>query len=129
MTVTVLIGIASGVGGALGVLALWGIWRAIARYEGRVQALEAEQVKHQGQITKLEEQVKEVMKGKRHTYRTSAGLEDATAVVIDVAMHQRAEAARLQQALEILRELREGPQNYDPDRPAGSRPKGWDAKG
>jgi len=63
---------------------------------------------------------------KRHTYATSAGLEDALAVLIDIQFRRDAESARLAQALEILRQVRGGPQNYSQDRPAGHRPEGWE---
>ncbi len=77
---------------------------------------------------------------KRHTYSTIAGIEDGTAVNIDTTKevlllkeylrtgYQRLNAieARLQDQLQILQITREGPYAYDPDRPAGRRPKGMD---
>jgi len=57
----------------------------------------------------------------RHTHRTAAGIEDATAVLLDAQTELEILALRVNRALGILRELREGPHAYEPDRPAGRR--------
>ena len=56
---------------------------------------------------------------KRLPHNTGAGIEDATAVVIDIVMNAEADYIRAQQALEILQRVRGV--KYDPDRPAGPR--------
>lgn len=58
---------------------------------------------------------------KRHTHRTAAGLEDAVAVLMDIARDIEALSIRVSDALSILRSVRSGPHAYDPDRPAGLR--------
>lgn len=60
---------------------------------------------------------------KRHTHRTAAGIEDAIAVVLDLQTDLACLAGRVSTALEILRSVRAGPYAYDPERPAGERPK------
>lgn len=63
----------------------------------------------------------------RHTHSTNACFEDSLAVLIDVVMSEQDQReyskARLTQCLKILQEGRQGPHAYDPDRPAGERPK------
>jgi hypothetical protein len=63
---------------------------------------------------------------KRHTHRTAAGLEDALAVTLDLIREyenmENYAQARLRQLADILTEVRQGPHNYNPDRPAGERP-------
>ena len=66
---------------------------------------------------------------KRHTYATTAGLEDLTAVLLDIKLRRaaentrrQAEDIRLDQALDIARLVRQGPKEYPIDRPAGPRP-------
>ena len=59
----------------------------------------------------------------RHTHRTAAGIEDALAVLIDVEMDLEALMLRTARAAEILRLVRAGPHEYDPERPAGLRIK------
>lgn len=58
---------------------------------------------------------------KRHTHRTAAGLEDAVAVLMDIARDLEALSIRISQALAILKSVRSGPHAYDPERPAGLR--------
>jgi len=63
---------------------------------------------------------------KRHTHATTAGLEDAIAVVTDmqfeIQMTLEYINARAAQLAEILEQIRSGPDKYDPDRPAGPKP-------
>jgi len=56
-----------------------------------------------------------------HSHRTVAGIEDATAVVIDLLFEVEAEHARLESLRQILGAVRQGPYNYDPERPCGKR--------
>ena len=75
-------------------------------------------VDHLERLTK--EQEKQLAK-RRHTYPTADGLEDAMAVAIELLLRQDAEnkyrEARYGQLREIIGKLREGPQEYDRDRP------------
>ncbi len=64
----------------------------------------------------------------RHTIRTAAGIEDALAVNLDLSrcvqeleLELGALRHRAGQQAEILRQVRGGPQSYDPERPAGKR--------
>lgn len=66
------------------------------------------------------------MPKRRHTTRTIAGLEDATAIALDILLQTRAQEERLKRLLCILGELRQGPEEYKADQPAGLRPVGWD---
>ncbi len=63
----------------------------------------------------------EAAQPKAHTHKTIAGIEDAQAVVIDLAFQMQADQARLNSLLEILGAVRQGPHSYDPDRPCGRR--------
>ena len=81
-----------------------------------------------------------VGKNERHTVSTDAGLLDAMAVQYDVTKWFELRKLRLQSELReveaaeerskkvvsILGETRQGPHAYDPDRPAGRRPRGMD---
>jgi hypothetical protein len=61
---------------------------------------------------------------RRHTHSTLAGLEDAIAIVLDLLLSQGLnEYVRysLNDLQEILSKIREGPNAYDIDRPAGER--------
>ena len=58
---------------------------------------------------------------KRHTHRTSAGLEDAIAILMDISRDIGALLLRADRALEVVRKVREGPHSYDPETPAGLR--------
>lgn len=53
---------------------------------------------------------------KRHTHPTANGIEDATAVLIDLVMHEEMNAefrhSRLEAARKILGRVREGPHAY-----------------
>lgn len=57
---------------------------------------------------------------RRHTHRTIAGLEDATAVLIDAEIEVDALMARLRTVHRILGRTREGPEAYSN--------KEWDSK-
>jgi hypothetical protein len=67
---------------------------------------------------------------KRHTHRTSAGIEDAIAIALDyigyaddLEMEATAVRQRTEKLQSVLMVLREGPHAYDPDKPAGKRPE------
>lgn len=108
--------------GALIVLALW-FFREASRQECKAADLEAQIAGQAARIAELEKQ----KGGKAHTYATAAGLEDATAVLLELLQRKQAEdaytAARLEQVYKITGIIRQGPYAYDPDRPAGPRPK------
>jgi hypothetical protein len=86
------------------------------------------------ELQDIKRQIAEIKRPlKRQTYSTLAGLEDATAIIIDFQAHLNtdqarinAELARLNATMDILTTLRQGPHSYNPDRPAGNRPPGWD---
>ena len=59
-----------------------------------------------------------------HTRQTIAGIEDATAVLIDIEFEIEALKARAETARRILGATRTNPHAYDPDRPAGRRKNG-----
>ena len=68
---------------------------------------------------------------KRLAYNTAAGIEDAIAVALDLVRAQKQiklDASMMElrtgQIEEILKILIEGPDAYDPERPAGPRPDG-----
>lgn len=77
----------------------------------------------EGQVHELREQVKR----QRHTYATNDGIEDATAILIELILKDQAERqyteTRLNQAREILGMVRQGPQEYDRERPNGKGKK------
>jgi len=65
----------------------------------------------------------------RLPHRTAAGVEDALAVNLDLVRQANemelelgAMRARAAQQAEILKLVRQGPDAYDPERPAGRRP-------
>jgi len=60
----------------------------------------------------LERRVSELEKRNRHSHRTIAGLEDATAVLIDAEIEVEALMARLRTAHRIIGQTREGPEAY-----------------
>lgn len=83
-------------------------------------------------IVRLEREVRALnaQSSPRHSHRTSAGIEDALAVNIDLvrlAHEARIEMAivemRAAQQAEILKLVRQGPQAYEEDRPCGHRPQ------
>lgn len=65
---------------------------------------------------------------KRHTMSTLAGIEDALAIQVDImnemVQHQQYMDAMMLRLLHTLQTVRTGPNNYDPDTPAGRRPNG-----
>jgi hypothetical protein len=62
---------------------------------------------------------------KRHTHATSAGIEDALAVAIDIIHEyertQEYVVSRIKKLMQILQEVRKGPHAYDQEKPAGLR--------
>lgn len=80
------------------------------------------------QLEKLKARIDEVeSKPKRHTQATDAGLLDAIAISIDILNEyeasQKYSDARMRQLQQVLQRVRSGPYAYDPDAPAGERPK------
>lgn len=65
-------------------------------------------------FVELEKRVGDLEKSaaKRHTHRTIAGLEDATALVIDLKIEAEAMEARLETLRRVLGKTREGPEAY-----------------
>lgn len=85
-------------------------------------------------LARLEQQVADMdamLRRRRHTYPTQAGLEDAEAVNLDLVRHinelqleLEAMRARAAQQMEILQLTQKSPHTYPIDRPAGRRPQG-----
>lgn len=95
------------IGFCLGVL-LTALMAGVSREVGRMRSEGGElraQVEELGR--KIEEQER-----RRHSHRTIAGLEDATAVLIDAEIEAEALAARLRTAHRIIGKTREGPEAY-----------------
>lgn len=64
-------------------------------------------------FVELEGRVSELENRRRHTHRTIAGIEDATALVIDLEIEAAAMQARLDTVRRILGKTREGPESYE----------------
>lgn len=88
-----------------------------------------------GRVAALERKVKELedCRSRRLPYNTDAGIEDSLAVNMDLVraaneLEVKAQALRLRagQQAEILKLVRQGPEAYDPEKPAGRRPKGME---
>lgn len=111
-----LVALAALVCGAGGVLA--GIY--LERVRTRLRNL-------QEQIDLLESEI-EGIKARRHTQSTTAGVEDALSVAIDIVMQDQAadqyRQARIGQLQKILQTTRQGPYAYPVDQPAGPKPNG-----
>ena len=69
-------------------------------------------------------QLEQAQNATTHTRNTIAGIEDATAVLIDIEFEFEALKARAETARRILGATRTSPHAYDPDRPAGRRKNG-----
>ena len=80
------------------------------------------------------DELEAVVDKRRHTHPTTAGIEDATAVFVELARREEDEWLRLQaeakyrhdrlrQGYEILGRVREGPLAYDAERPADRPPR------
>jgi hypothetical protein len=67
----------------------------------------------------------EAAAGKRHTENTTAGIEDALAVLMRIAVEEQMQAdyrrVWIEKAQTILQATREGPRAYPVDSPAGNR--------
>ncbi len=63
---------------------------------------------------------------KRHTHKTTAGLEDALAIALEVMRETQAMMDYLSERMDdlngVILDLRKGPDNYDPDRQSGNNP-------
>lgn len=78
----------------------------------------------QRQVNELRAQVEnlqERLNGRHLSNRAIAGVEDATAIAVDMAFELSAVEARLGNLRQVLGILRNTPEKYDPDRPAGRR--------
>jgi len=74
-------------------------YRELAR---RVDNLEKKETQH----------VASLQSARRHTHSTIAGIEDATALLIDLEIEAEAMKARLDTVRRILGKTREGPESY-----------------
>ena len=64
-----------------------------------------------GMIERLNN-LEKIIERRRHTHSTIHGIEDATAVVIDMALEAEALKARADTALAYLGQIRQGPNSY-----------------
>ncbi len=85
-------------------------------------------------------ELKEIVRGKKRTHNDVEGIEDATAVILDLlkrleddsleleefALRQRAVVQRGEKVLDIVQILREGIHAYPRETIAGERPKGFE---
>lgn len=80
----------------------------------------------QRQVNELRLQVEnlsERLNGRHLSNRAIAGVEDATAIAVDLVFEVQAMEARLGNLRQVLGILRNTPEKYDPDRPCGRREK------
>lgn len=128
----VLAAFAAGLLCVAGVVMVAGLWNAISKEAAERLACQAQ---GEAERQKLFEQVEgmrvelEALKQagpKRYTHSTTAGLEDALAIAIDViteyAASRQYTEARIGQLRGALAKLREGPYAYNPEKQAGQRP-------
>lgn len=84
------------------------LWQKIDKLEVRIEILENNQPKN-------------------HTHSTNAAIEDSLAVAADILISEDQQreyaSARINQLVKILQQVKKSPYSYDPDRPAGERPK------
>lgn len=73
------------------------------------------------ELKRANDELRDQIAKRRHTYPTAEGLEDAVAVVIELILRWEAEQeygrARLGQLQDILGMIRSGPLEYDTERP------------
>jgi hypothetical protein len=67
----------------------------------------------------------ELARAKAHTHSVVAGIEDSTAIAVDVSIGLEAELARMQTLIKKLQKMREGPYAYDKNTPSGRRPSSY----
>lgn len=99
---------------------------ALRAVEAQARQTAAQAEKIRDQAAELEN-LKKQLDRRAHTYSTAAGLEDAIAIDLDLALN----AARTLQYIEtrsgqlrdVLAILRQSPHSYDANRPAGRRPE------
>ena len=106
------------------VLFLFGICLLVLLYDELIEAEDATiQARHNADDHKIHLELVsaelEVAKAKAHTHSVVAGLEDTTAIAIDVSIGLEAELARVHTLINKLGTLREGPYSYNKDMPSG----------
>lgn len=105
------------------VIAIYVIFRLghyIGQTDERISNLKQTVAEYKERIQHLEREMED-RKPRAHTHSVVACLEDAIAVLIDAEFTADELVGRLSTARRILGEGRQGPQSYDPDRPAGLR--------
>ena len=107
----------------VGAAGLWLMIRHMVRSERRMTLIEAKLAELESREAARAAAMAEADKrGKRHhSYNTVAGIQDATAILLDVLFGNEAEKARLQTAIGTLNALSKGPYAYPVDKPAGRR--------
>jgi hypothetical protein len=112
------------------VLFLAGVYSVIRIYSGltsveKSKDAEVEKsVHYEAEITSLSAEL-ELARAKAHTHSVVAGIEDSTAIAIDVSMGLEAELTRMQTLIKKLHKIREGPYAYDKNTPSGRRPSSY----
>lgn len=90
----------------------------------QVESTKRERMEMQNQISELQIQItnmNERLNGRHLSNRAIAGVEDATAIAIDLAFELQAMEARLGNLRQVLGILRNTPEKYDPERSCGRR--------
>ncbi len=101
----------------------------MAKQAGDIANLRVENATQAQALATLKDQVLDLSKRKiqRHSDETLDGLDDATAILIDIKLREDALEAYKKSRLDSLRlvlgDIRKGPHAYDSDRPAGMRPE------
>jgi hypothetical protein len=125
-----LVGFCAALLGAAGMALVAGVLFSLAKDRAERQAVADQLTQAKAEREALYRQIDELKAAgpKRHTYSTTAGLEDALAIAIDVITEYDASRkyteARISQLRDALAKVREGPHAYDPDKPAGKRSNG-----
>ena len=97
-------------------LGLYSVYRLLKVFN----LMDHEKAKMLAEQTELKREL-EIAAAKAHTHSTLAGIEDTTAIAIDVAFGLKAEVDRVNTLISKLHKLREGPYAYDKNQKSGRR--------
>lgn len=89
-----------------------------------VESSKRDRQEMQAQVAELTAQVanlSERLNGRHLSNRAIAGVEDATAILIDLEVENQIVNARLSNLRDVLSVLRNKPHEYNPDRPSGHK--------
>ena len=104
-----------------GVYSVFAIYIGLGRVENSEQTQTEKVETYKAYVSSLSTEL-EIAKAKAHTQSVLAGIEDTTAIAVDVSIGLEAELSRMQTLIKKLHKVREGPYAYDKDTPAGHRP-------